>query len=299
MPAPGKRPAALKNGRTIPKRETYDWHGNCELLLGCNLWPFGHADVARDLIQVSKVGFEELKEVTQMATIGPGDSPLPERPATASKVVEVENVGSVERLGHEPAEERKTELAAGGSMVESLAAVAAVVLAILGLADVEPLYMLTIAVIAIGVAFLAEGAAVAAKNHEESTVAEAGMNAEFLAGIAGIVLGVLALLGISELVLSAAAMLVFGGALLLSAGAAPELAATVHPDRMREGTRRATMGAAGAKVLVGLAVLVLGILALVGIEPMLLLLVAALALGAVLLFSGLAIGGRMFAALRH
>lgn len=238
-----------------------------------------------------------------MATVGSGDSPLPERSAPASKVVEVENVGAVERPEHEPTEQRKTEVAAGGSMVESLAAVAAVVLSILGLAGVEPLYMLTISVIAIGVALLAEGAAVAAKYHEESTVAEAGMNAEFLAGIAGIILGVLALLGVGEtvlsVVLSAAAMLVFGGALLLSAGAAPELAATVHPDRMRESTRKATMGAAGAKVLVGLAVVVLGILALVGFEPILLLLVAALALGAVLLLSGLAIGSRMLAALRH
>ncbi len=228
-----------------------------------------------------------------MATVGPGERPLPEQPG---RVVHVENVGMTEQPEHE---EKKTEIAAGGSMVESLAGVTAAILAILGLAGVDPLYMLTIAIIAIGVALLAEGAAVAAKSHATGSLADAGMSAEFLAGIAGIVLGVLALLGMMPIVLSAAAMLVFGGALLLGAGAGTELASTVHPMRMGETTRKATMGAAGAKVLVALAVIVLGILALVGFEPTLLLLVAALALGAVLLLNGLAVGGRMVAALRY
>jgi len=226
-----------------------------------------------------------------MATVGP-DKPLPEEPG---RVVNVENIGPPERPEHE---ETKPEIAAGGSMLESLAGVTAAILAILGLAGVEPLYMLTIAIIAIGVALLAEGAAVAAKSAAAGSVAEAGMNAELLAGMAGIVLGVLALLGMTQLVLSAAAMLVFGGALLLSAGAATERASTVHPQRLGETPRKTALGAAGAKVLVALAVVVLGILALVGFEPQLLLLVAALALGAVLLLNGLAVGGRMVAALR-
>lgn len=246
-----------------------------------------------------------------MATVGPGDRPLSERPTTASKVVEVvENVGAAERREHDEEtgrEDTSTRVAAGGSTVEALAGAAAVILAILGLANVETGYMLTISVIAIGIALLAEGAAIASRHHEESTVAEAGMSAEFLGGLAGIVLGVLALLGVQVIPLTAAAVLVFGGALLVGAGAGSELASTVHPNRAETTTRRASMGAAGAKVLVALAVIVLGVLALVGlynpvalpVNPAVLLLVATLSLGGVLLLSGLAIGSRMFAALRY
>jgi hypothetical protein len=214
-------------------------------------------------------------------------------------VVEVvENVGAAERrereegLGHE---DTSKTIAAGGSTVEAVLGVAALILAILGLAGIEAGYMLTIGVIAIGAALLSEGAAIAARLNGDGSVAETGMNAEFVAGLAGIVLGVLALLGIQVIPLTAAAVLGFGGALLLGAGAGSEAASTVRHDGL---SHRGTTGTAGAKILVGLAVIVLGILALVGIRPPEMLLVAVLILGGILMLSGVAMSSRFMSAMR-
>jgi hypothetical protein len=214
-------------------------------------------------------------------------------------VVEVvENVGAAERrereegLGHE---DTSKTIAAGGSTVEAVLGVAALILAILGLAGIESGYMLTIGVIAIGAALLSEGAAIAARLNGEGSVAETGMNAEFVAGLAGVVLGVLALLGIQVIPLTAAAVLGFGGALLLGAGAASEAASTVRHDGV---SHRGATGTAGAKILVGLAVIVLGILALVGIQPAVMLLVAVLILGGILMLSGVAMSSRFMSAMR-
>jgi hypothetical protein len=56
---------------------------------------------------------------------------------------------------------------------------------------------------------------------------------------------------------------------------------------------------AGAKLYVGLAVLALGILALVGFLPAKLLLIAFLSLGAAYLLNGLAVGGKRFSVYLH
>jgi hypothetical protein len=217
-------------------------------------------------------------------------------------VVEVvENVGAAERrereegLGHE---DTSKTIAAGGSTVEAVLGVAALILAILGLAGIESGYMLTIGVIAIGAALLSEGAAIAARLNGEGSVAETGMNAEFVAGLAGIVLGVLALLGIQVIPLTAAAVLGFGGAMLLGAGAGSEAASTVRHEGLHTASHRGTTGTAGAKILVGLAVIVLGILALVGIRPPEMLLVAVLILGGILMLSGVAMSSRFMSAMR-
>lgn len=232
-----------------------------------------------------------------MSTIEPGDRPLAGDPTSASRVAAVvENVAAAERREREDAQQSTAQVAAGGSTVEALAGITAVILAILGLVGIESGYMFSIAVIAVGVALLSEGAALAARYYDHP--AGTGMNAAFLAGVAGVVLGVLSLLGVASLTLAAVAVLVFGGALLLSAGALPRLACragTEDADMAHE----ATMGAAGAKVLVGVAAIVLGIMALMGIQAPTLVLVALLTLGAALLLSGLAIGSKMLGALRY
>jgi hypothetical protein len=119
-------------------------------------------------------------------------------------------VSSVSR--REPEHEKSVKVVAGGSITEALCGAAVVVLAIIGLAGTFPGYLASIATIAFGVALLAQGSALAARHtrllhealpHEWETRAElgGGMGAEFLAGGAGVVLGILGLLGIGTAVL--------------------------------------------------------------------------------------------------
>src|SRR5690242_3923830 len=103
--------------------------------------------------------------------------------------------------------ERKTftELVAANSS-EALVGAAAVVLSIIGLAGIEAVYMVSIATIAIGAALVLQGALAVANRLEMSTAfggrADAeGMNAEIVGGASTIVLGVLALIGVSTMTL--------------------------------------------------------------------------------------------------
>jgi hypothetical protein len=213
------------------------------------------------------------------------------------------------RPDREPESTKTLKAVAGGSLTEAVCGAAAVVLAIIGLAGALPPYMASIATIAFGVALLAEGGAVAARYrsilHEvsggERSDLGGGMGAEFLAGGAGVVLGILGLIGIAPATLVPIAVLAFGGALLLGSSSTMELG-LLRPgtleERVAHVTRQATMAASGAQVLLGLAAIVLGILALVGIDPITLSLVALLVLGASVLFSGGAITSRLGNVLR-
>ena len=128
----------------------------------------------------------------------------------------------------------------------------------------------------------------------------------FVAGVAGIVLGILALIGIHAPDLVPAALIVFGGALLL-AGATS--GAMVSNSLMASATQQAGEGLSvpynapaasrGLQILIGVAAIVLGILSLIFMTTWVLVLVGMLAVGAALLmisatFSGAVI--RLFTA---
>ncbi len=175
------------------------------------------------------------------------------------------------------------------------------VLAILGLTGIEQGYMLPIAALAIGAALLIEGGVMITRYadmtaelpHHGSMEFGGGVTAEFLGGCAGIVLGVLALVGVVPQVLVSVAVLVFGSALLLGSGATSRLrnfdfASTQHP-MAHELAREATLAASGAQALVGLSAVVLGILALTHIAPVTLTLVALLIVGASIVLTGSAV----------
>lgn len=207
----------------------------------------------------------------------------------------------------EVAHEEKISAAtlAGGSSLELIGGGAAAVLAIIGLAGYLPLYMTSIASIAIGGALLAHGAAVTARwadtmrqasgNRSEQIAVGGAAGSEFLGGAAAIVLGILALAGTSPLVLLPVAAIIVGGTILLGAPAQPEIAG-LAPDRdrrMSRITREAVEGASGGMVLAGLGAIVLGILALVGVGPVYTLVqVALLAVGVALLLGGSALTAR-------
>jgi hypothetical protein len=211
--------------------------------------------------------------------------------------------------------ERKSTLKTftAGSSGEAVAGGAAVILAILGLVGVLPVYMVAIATICAGGAMFLEGSAVASKfkDLEEQLIETkktevaigGGMAFEVLGGIAGVVLGILALVGVASGVLVSVAAIAMGGALLLGAGATERLdkvqtywrGASHHRSKWLHDT---VLGAAGLQVLAGLAAVTLGILALSGVVPLILDLVAMLAIGGAVLLAGAAMAGEMGAALR-
>jgi hypothetical protein len=186
---------------------------------------------------------------------------------------------------------------------ELLLALGAVVLSILGLARVFPMYLTAISIIALGAVLLFQGATVAwhfsdllhQAGASKTGVAEVGggITTEFIAGIAGIVLGVLALVGIVPMTLLSVGVITYSATLLMTSGEAAWLHSFEAKDdeMMRHLMYFMTSAAAGAQVLVGLAGLVLGILALVGIAPTLMVLVGVLTIGTSVVLRSSAVGG--------
>jgi hypothetical protein len=208
---------------------------------------------------------------------------------------------------HNESRAKAFEFLGGGSLAESVAGAGAMILAIVALSGVEVMYLAAIATIAMGAALLFEGAAIAAEysrlissSGDTMSTLElgGGVTAESLGGIAGVVLGVLALLHVAPLTLMAIAVIVFGGTLIVATAANLRLkdlrldGRRLDPRAHR--TARAFVAAtAGTQVLVGIGALVLGIIALQGIAPLTLAAIALLGLGAAVLLSGSALGAEM------
>jgi uncharacterized membrane protein HdeD (DUF308 family) len=167
---------------------------------------------------------------------------------------------------------------AGGAVLESVGAVATIALAIAGLAGAAPMTLAAIACIILGAAIVIEGGAFAATHRTNSGQTAHRLEwtetlaAEFLGGLTGIILGVLALLGVAPMTLLGVAVLVFGATFLFSSG---------------------TVFGWSFHAIFGLAALILGVLAVVGLSSMVLVLVALACLGASALLSGAATGARM------
>lgn len=192
----------------------------------------------------------------------------------------------------------------GISSTEAVLGGAAAVLGILGLIGVFPVYMAAIATLGIGAALLVEGGGIATRfsqlsalNGRRRTAAMlgGGTSAEVLSGLGGITLGVLALVGIQPMVLLPIAVIVFGGGLVFgtSATARATEALESYEEHDRQSAQEAVAAAQGARVLVGLGAVTLGILVLADIGvPMVLTLVSLLALGGMTFLNGSALGAR-------
>lgn len=208
---------------------------------------------------------------------------------------------------HEQRTERSLRVfAGGGSLVEAIGGIAAVVLAIIGLASTSMRTdMMAIATIVLGASLVLEGGAIAASYRKalfnlegENASADLGGAAtlEFLAGFTGIVLGILALLGVGSLnYFVAVSAIVFGAALLLSSSAVARLntywsSSAYLSEGSRSMTQSSSEASAGGQMLIGLGAIVLGILALLSINTVMLNLVALLALGVAVLLTGTSFG---------
>ena len=195
---------------------------------------------------------------------------------------------------------------------ELLIALGAVILSIIAIVGLFQNQLAAISVIGIGAMLMIQGAAVAlylsellyeaeATQHADTMAGGQGIATEFLAGTAGIILGVLALIGIAPATLMSVAVITFGAAMLLTSTEISWRNALVagQSEALRRVLRQTGSAAAGAQVLVSLASIILGILGLVGMAQTIMILVALLATGALVLLRSSVVGGLMVEFLRR
>jgi hypothetical protein len=196
----------------------------------------------------------------------------------------------------------------GGSTTEAIGGAAAIVLGILGLLGILPISLASVASIAVGAGLIAAGATIAGR-YERALVGTGteptasrreiagGLGMEAVAGAAAIVLGILALLGRDSVLLLAVSAIAVGAGLLMASGSMARLESLIRWEYARSSEPRShevIYASAGSEVIVGVGAIVLGILAIVGFDPITLILVAILSIGASLLLSGSSVAGRFF-----
>lgn len=211
------------------------------------------------------------------------------------------------------------ETAAYGGLVDAIGGIAAAILAIVGLNGFDPVGMAAIATIVLGAALLVQGGAVVSEyahmlfSESAGTPAQPaggdGVAAMFLVGAAGIVLGVLAVLGISSVGLTATAVIAFGSALILSSGTVRQLYVLRGRALQTSGPvagpghelliSQMASGSTGVQLLTGFAAIVLGVLSAAGHRPYVLTLTALLVLGIAVLVSGSALSSLVLGFMRR
>jgi hypothetical protein len=178
-----------------------------------------------------------------------------------------------------------------GLLTEGAAGIAAIVLAIIALAGISAAALGSITAIIIGVGLMVQAFNAAAEvsrefNAGEAAVAAAGRGVELggevmidiAAGLAGIVLGILGLVGVNAPQLIPAALIVFGGALILSGAIAAQGRASTTTT-----ASGAPVAMSGLQMLVGFAAAILGILSLISASSWVLVLAGFIVVGAALL----------------
>lgn len=198
-----------------------------------------------------------------------------------------------------------------GSSVEVLGGIAAVVLGIIGLAHVQPEYVLPIAGIILGITLMSR-AAVVSKGYAQTLaqvrengglgnmdIGNSSVSAQALAGGAALVLSILAILQLEPVILMAVVSIVLGAGLLLGNGARTRLDAlkvelATNHNLAEKVADLESSGTGGAQALVAVAAVVLGILSLVVSGGLIdLLLISMIVVGGATLLSGSAIESRM------
>jgi hypothetical protein len=200
-----------------------------------------------------------------------------------------------------------------GLLSEGAAGIATIVLAVIALAGIAATALASIVTIVIGVGLMVQAFNSAAERAKAipagaaPTALSSGIGGEVMVdvvtGITGIVLGILALVGINATHLVPAALIVFGGALLLSGVVeivprpVPVAAAGGGPAQIA--TYQGSAATGGLEVMVGVAAIVLGILSLILMSSWVLVLVGFIAIGAAMLMVSATFSGavtRMFVA---
>src|SRR6185437_11173983 len=211
--------------------------------------------------------------------------------------------------------------AAFGGVMDAIGGIATAVLAIIGLAGWRPELLAGVATIVFGAALLIQGGTLLSEYSHVFTPAGAlqtasdavggdGLAAMFPVGIAGIVLGILALLGVAPYALTSISVIAFGAALMLSAQSVRRLYKMQAESRVTPVGAYSTReflagemagGSAGIQFVAGLASVVLGIIAVVmtaTVRNEMLTLVALLVVGVTNIISGSALGGLVLSFMR-
>jgi len=191
-----------------------------------------------------------------------------------------------------------------GLFTEGAAGIAAIALAIIALAGVSTTDLTSIAVIVIGVGLVVQGFNTAAESMRQPLaggIAEFGgeVMVDCLAGGAGIVLGILALIGLHPEYLLAPALIEFGAALMLSGALAmrSRIAMPGPAGSMQMVALPGSAATGGVELLMGIAAAVLGILALTMPAHAVLLLVGFIIIGAALLIVSATFGAALMSVL--
>ncbi len=198
--------------------------------------------------------------------------------------------------------DRPARVIGGGSLVESLSGLASLVLAVLALIGIAPVSLSSVMCIVLGAAFVLGGGTVmsqfarfASENYGARIRLGTGMALEFFGGVAGIILGALALMGVYPIALVSISTVVYG-VTLAAAGFGTyglDFAVGVREGRLVE-SAGAIIGAVGAQAFAGGAAAVLGILALAGLNSLTLNVVSLLCIAASVMFSATAMSARLF-----
>ena len=216
-----------------------------------------------------------------------------------------------------PVQPASVEAAAYGGFVDAIGGIATIVLAIVALAGIAPATIPAIATIVFGAALLIQGGAMlseyshiifpaGAANASVEQFGGGSLSAVFLVGAAGVVLGVLALLGIAPASLTAIAVIAFGSALVLSSNSVRHLYLLKASASRMAGAQVAgeflagemSASSVGVQTLAGLTAIILGIIAVSGHDPAVLTLVALLVLGATVVLTGSTLSGLVLGFMR-
>ncbi|OHB52753.1 MAG: hypothetical protein A2Y12_09925 [Planctomycetes bacterium GWF2_42_9] len=159
-----------------------------------------------------------------------------------------------------------------GYMIIGILCAIAIALAIVGLASYS-LMVSAITVIVLAAAFLLEGSSMVkffqtSHRKSETAMETFELSAEVIGGAAGLVLGILALADILPVTLIAVSAIVYGAALILGSAFAPRF----------EESPQIKSGRTSLEILAGVVGVILGILALMNINPLALSLIAMIVL---------------------
>jgi hypothetical protein len=191
-----------------------------------------------------------------------------------------------------------------GLLTEGAAGIAVIVLAVIALAGTSSGALASIVTIVVGVGLMVQAFNSAAENSKVTAAANAAPTPDLggevmiggLSGITGIILGILALVGINPAYLVPSALIVFGGALLLSGaiGLRPRASQSAAPGGQAQiVSYQGSPAASGMEILIGIAAIVLGVLALIFVGSWVLALVGFIAVGAALLMVSATFSGTM------
>jgi len=128
--------------------------------------------------------------------------------------------------------------------------------------------------------------AVAQSGDPRAVEMEAGSLGEAVGGAAAMVLAILGLLGLLPMTLAAIAMIVLGVGLLAGGAALSRRYVGGVPSAAASRARQEIVGALGMQAMAGIAAIVLGVLALLRVDPAVLLGIGVLVLGGALLAAG-------------